>query len=575
MALGQKGTDEHMASRHTSTHPPQWMKQLEVKYQRLHAKIASQASRISNKRHHNIVQRKGPATRLKLARTIGKEESDTGIGKKESDTGIGKNESDIGTAMGMEELNTDIVPSYAPVKEYPSQPFEDSRHGTNEARIVKPDHEMNPASPNPAHRMWRSEGVDESRDGTAAKVENKIETCVAKPEHSVEKLIAVGKDPKTILLTELAGSCDQDFGEVCSSLQCPDLVLPCCAENDQLDHASVISSVFHSKLNLEFYEAEELKSDASFVLDKNGNSTTAGEFQKNCLTLALDTEGGDMEVGRTRQRHRDNKSRKIHGKSSQVTTHSCPASFREFGYSDNGDVSVFKRVNNNFGSAEFYSSADGWGNVGRTRVFARMSKEARHAVDETLREMEMEEELQNRLGDGSSGRSPRVNNNNNNSSTILKIQDGEDNSMSAESEVSIPSRNIGVKLAKNDNNQPPQRVKNTHLSSTYPGTNRSNSPKPNANGRTSRNRKLPQIERVGSQSGNHFPNPHSRLPDIGRPLTFRENTFEITPVDFDIRFHQIITCQTGRGETPPPDVQQQAIEKCQQWLVRHTPRQLP
>ena len=84
-------------------------------------------------------------------------------------------------------------------------------------------------------------------------------------------------------------------------------------------------------------------------------------------------------------------------------------------------------------------------------------------------------------------------------------------------------------------------------------------------------RKLPHMSHAGPPptGGNLFPTHHPPLPGIKKNRNFRENTFEITGAGFDIRFHHVIP---SRGETPPQEIRQNAIEKCQQWLIRYTPR---
>ena len=256
---------------------------------------------------------------------------------------------------------------------------------------------------------------------------------------------------------------------------------------------------------------------------------------------------------------------------------------------------------------------------GRMRVFARMSLEARHAVDETLREMEREEEkgdkekIVDKTADGDSLKHGNmemestwdVSVMNHTSGTrgpsrVLEgdMTDGGHNSdrargggngdgkggvrdLVADSQGSITSDTFqddfyasGRFHNSNPNFLHTKHLQDvTHSPSSSIGANR----RAPISGQRAGSRRLPHLSDLPTaQQTSSLPNPHARLPGIGsKPrlsLSYRETTFEITPPDFDIRFHHIISCQTEGRETPPPDVRQQSIDKCQQWLVRHNPR---
>ena len=65
-----------------------------------------------------------------------------------------------------------------------------------------------------------------------------------------------------------------------------------------------------------------------------------------------------------------------------------------------------------------------------------------------------------------------------------------------------------------------------------------------------------------------------RVPGVGKfPCTTKtETTFEITPPGFDIRYKDAPIREERESETPPPDIRDRAIRKCQDWLSRYTHR---
>ncbi|CAL1530946.1 unnamed protein product [Lymnaea stagnalis] len=284
-----------------------------------------------------------------------------------------------------------------------------------------------------------------------------------------------------------------------------------------------------------------------------------------------------MEVSEYQLRKREHlHMKKSESRNSHKTTKSCPATL---GAVTTREITSSHGVT---GSLEdVYSSRNlefpfgrGFSHRSRSKVFAHMSLEARHAIDETLREMKAEEEQQ-QMNDGMG-------------QTLLLPTDNEadhpDKDIETNEQLTGTSQHGLNKTTpgnyNNDDNLAENNFRKT-LNATYPADN-VRTRTDYLSGRMSTNRKLPQLD-FGAVSPSGFPNPHQRLPDIGRPyepvhyepvhyepVHFRENTFEITPVDFDIRFHQIIPCSPG--DSPPPDIRQQSIEKCQQWLVRHTPR---
>lgn len=86
--------------------------------------------------------------------------------------------------------------------------------------------------------------------------------------------------------------------------------------------------------------------------------------------------------------------------------------------------------------------------------------------------------------------------------------------------------------------------------------------------------KLPNIEDGRYVTLQHLKTLQYTLPGIGRynVAPKREATFEITPPGFDIRYKDMMVLEERESETPPPDIRNRAVQKCQEWLARYTPR---
>ncbi|OWF46040.1 uncharacterized protein LOC110456256 [Mizuhopecten yessoensis] len=86
--------------------------------------------------------------------------------------------------------------------------------------------------------------------------------------------------------------------------------------------------------------------------------------------------------------------------------------------------------------------------------------------------------------------------------------------------------------------------------------------------------KLPNIADGKYVTLQHLKTLQYTLPGIGRYSVApkRETTFEITPPGFDIRYKDMMVLEERESETPPPDIRNRAVQKCQEWLARHTPR---
>ena len=60
-----------------------------------------------------------------------------------------------------------------------------------------------------------------------------------------------------------------------------------------------------------------------------------------------------------------------------------------------------------------------------------------------------------------------------------------------------------------------------------------------------------------------------RIRGVGSYRVARETTFEITAPDFDIRYRDVITCQKGDRDTPPPDIFEKSVGKVRDWLNKY------
>ena len=165
------------------------------------------------------------------------------------------------------------------------------------------------------------------------------------------------------------------------------------------------------------------------------------------------------------------------------------------------------------------------------KMFSRMSAEAQTALTETILENESERNIESEDEDNDV-------NENLGTECMLSIEDG--NEVSGrndvnDSEVSMPSRDS----------------RSIHT-------------------------KLPDIQNEGQEylTLRSIKPADGRVPGIGKfPFpSKREPTFEITPPGFDIRYKDAPIREERESETPPPDIRDRAIRKCQDWLTRYTPR---
>ena len=83
--------------------------------------------------------------------------------------------------------------------------------------------------------------------------------------------------------------------------------------------------------------------------------------------------------------------------------------------------------------------------------------------------------------------------------------------------------------------------------------------------------RLPNIQNEGVSDSNLVRNQSYRLPGIGKfEISQADSQFEITPPGFDVRYNDIQPVENRDSETPPPDIRQMAIEKCSEWLNKYS-----
>ncbi|BFY98890.1 hypothetical protein BsWGS_01930 [Bradybaena similaris] len=226
------------------------------------------------------------------------------------------------------------------------------------------------------------------------------------------------------------------------------------------------------------------------------------------------------------------------------------------------------------------------------RLFARMSVEAQRAVDETLKDMNgntcrvdamlQDEHRDNRNGTPVHKHSGHARVESNNRQPTNRITDKTEDPATPQDKAErvcagsmLPRSKIAqedipnctrVQYSTNFSNQKKASMQNHFV------TNQEQTAVKVTQADEEPNHKLPLLEHKIAQTTHIMASNRVNLPGIWNrrdALSFREKTFEITPLNFDIRFHQIIPHNREDRETPSPDTQQQAIEKCHQWLVRY------
>nr|KAG5687889.1 hypothetical protein BaRGS_027212 [Batillaria attramentaria] len=305
---------------------------------------------------------------------------------------------------------------------------------------------------------------------------------------------------------------------------------------------------------------------------------------------------------------------------SHITTKSCPAAL-------NVQASASTSGKDQWGR----SRPVGWGRTGGSRrqngdrdgmrVFAHMSVEARHAITETLREMGVGNNDNDRNDDGgdedseednadesdvslpslpdqhrrddcdyaiqpgqsivSRGDATTINSNNNNrrgvrqgdatSSVNATVRGGRSPRRSKAKKFSSHHTNGRARpkscktiAAEQDEARTNAAVNGEDLdllsmASLGSASSGPSSPTGIRRGVTSDHTRLPAITsrtepHVLPLRADTLRHVNYRIQGVGSYRVAREATFEITAPDFDIRYRDVITCQKGDRDTPPPDI---------------------
>lgn len=731
MALGKEGQFEYAQA-------PHWMRVLEDKYQRLHAKIINQAARFTHRRTPTITTRLLNDCKRKRAASIAAASTKTERDAVPIESGGGPHSQ----AQTQEELVRDQEGNLCQIERAETNEPLRSEVELTTQRFGQVDRNQDcKAGQQAGLQANQSSSISSTYNTTKCDVGHRPQTHQenTRPRYVSDSTTFNGdlsygcsftNTPQSSgLVTRISSAFPRTRSRLSSangyavSFQSPRDVLLNLDESQsqyeqERDNSFVNSEIDtnahgfdqalrfqqeyeNSKQHLEEQQewVDGLRDRLSkAVVNSNWNDVFEEDEEERSerMSLYCQTEraaGVELEaMARRRRRHLTRPVKTSVSRISHKTSQSCPATFNQQYLVENHLTTSQAQIhsahatrNGHADTSASVSSKPLPASVapltakgiqeGRMRVFARMSLEARHAVDETLKEMKMEEDNIidnhnddpgniNNIVDGVKGFNNDVNNNvNNNKSNYSysdKFEGGNDNgndddykddhgsNSSLRNNVSAPT---GVDANSGLNDAKPQAGKSVKSSITQRPNNRNNYHQQNGTNdgyssddsitsndgnftdyatrvsrardafpsnsivtqtqsqthshsqtnsllptnRRSRNAincltsgipvnknnnavgryRLPQLNQnlpLHPEELQEFPSPHPPLPSIKRAnLAFRENTFEITPPDFDIRFREIITCQKGDRDTPPLDVRQQSIQKCQQWLGQHTP----
>ena len=206
-------------------------------------------------------------------------------------------------------------------------------------------------------------------------------------------------------------------------------------------------------------------------------------------------------------------------------------------------------------------------------MFNRMSKEAHHAITETVKEMNASRS-QTCLASDFVPKNNRVQFNPSRQRKVVKtwVQPKSDsNKLSGGYSVTRVLQGASDKMhhlidcntdlihqtRSETNSSANQSCRLSHCSENDPARKSSS--------------KLPEIQNDISKDKFTSKGQLFRLAGIGNydvPV-LDDNLFEITPPGFDSRYKDLAPVEERESETPPPDIRQLAIEKCSEWLTKY------
>ncbi|KAH3719395.1 uncharacterized protein LOC127854997 [Dreissena polymorpha] len=232
-------------------------------------------------------------------------------------------------------------------------------------------------------------------------------------------------------------------------------------------------------------------------------------------------------------------------RTSKITSKSCPAKIQN-------------QVNRNHGQKTLLTSRSK--SVNRHKMFTPMSAEAKHAITETIQEMNI---------------------------TASSQTDGEVNFVPIRSRTCVrnwhtPKRTKELLNYRVVLDSTAERLANIDCD----GVNLNSAEKQNSgNGGSCRSSagsgtlssarglgeaKLPDILSGSARDRYQGKKQSYILPGIGKyRISHDEPVFEITPPGFDSRYNDVMPHEERESETPPPDIRQRAIDKCSAWLIKY------
>jgi hypothetical protein len=336
-------------------------------------------------------------------------------------------------------------------------------------------------------------------------------------------------------VNETANNCEENEKYRSSS---PKLRQNCGSSSDKED-------LWIDNASLDSDSEEDSARGAKNRFNKEIDKLTAGEFGTNVISSSDKVKAGctsDIDKLDTSKHCRRNLKTSL-SRTSKVTSKSCPAKIQSKSLERTGQkrllLSRSKSANRN------------------AKMFTPMSEEAKHAITETIHEMNY----------SAPGRTERSGVNFIPSrgrkcvktwAVPKKMKSASDGRkvLESASQCLADLHSDGANL--NERNSADENDSCRSSGGTLPeGSQKSNS-------------RLPDIQSGSARDRNNTRSSSYRLPGIGKyDITQEDPIFEITPPGFDSRYNDMQVVEERESETPPPDIRQRAIDKCSEWLTKY------
>lgn len=274
---------------------------------------------------------------------------------------------------------------------------------------------------------------------------------------------------------------------------------------------------------------------------------TADDFCVNVVACDTDKINADNYIEKLKnQQHNRNELKSSLSRTSKLTLRSYPSKIQAQTIALNKD----KRESH----AALISRSQSVNTIVNTETFTPMSAEAKHAITETIQEMNLNIQVPSEntafqfgpSGDRQCVKSWTITKKYKSSYDLSNVLEGVSKCV-ADSEI---NNNEIYSFCNND----PSRSTTESLPEDSQKLNYI----------------LPEIA-IGC-TRDHCTNKFQsfRIPDIGKyDIAQNDPTFEITPPGFDSRYNDVQIVELRDSETPPPDIRQKAIEKCSEWLTKY------